>query len=580
MGYHYIALVGTGPAPTPPQLDEAQLAFLLGRGLRPALSSGAVSLFVPAETPVIRVPGGVVIGHLFSRDAAPLNARWPLRVASAECVAERLLAEYWGEYLLVQAGPEPTCGLRILREPSGAVACLYSFEGDTGFVTSDISLATGLGVQERRIDWGFVGQAVAYPHVNTARTGLAGVRELLPGRVLTAHAGRTDEREAWSPWAFVDAPHRHRAARDAAAEIHASVASVVGALADIDKAVMVELSGGLDSSIVAMCLRDTGARVECCTMVTPVPGADERPYAHHVADALEADLHVEMLGFGNARIDFRPPVPTVRPRMSVLQYVAHEAVHAAARSRGTTSFFSGGGGDTVFSYLQGPVPAADAFHERGLRAAATAVRDLSTLHQCTYWKAGRLTLRKLLRGPKLPCRAETSLLAGGFAAPDLQHPWFDAPCGILPGDRERIADLAGTQVFRESAPRSSTHWLRLPLLSQPVVEACLKAPSWMWIAGGENRALARAAFADLLPREVLERRSKGTFMNYFGAIHQRNARQMREYLLAGQLQAHGLLDADAVNRFFDTPLPPRDTSFMRVFDLCMVENWLRHQDQD
>ncbi|QDW67581.1 asparagine synthase C-terminal domain-containing protein [Luteimonas granuli] len=578
MGYHYIALVGSDTSGSPPWPDEEQVRSLRGQGMQSVFSAGPAVLFASPETPVLPVPGGVVIGHLFARDGSPAKPDGLPGLASQERFATHLLTEYWGEYLLLQVATGLATGLRILREPSGGVPCLYSFEKAVGFVTSDISLATGLGLARRRVDWSFIAQAVAYPHLQTARTGLSGLQELLPGCSLTWSSGRAEVRDAWLPWAFVREPHRHHDPREAAAEIRTTIASVVRAWAETDRNIMVELSGGLDSSIVAMSLRGTSAEVTCCTMVTPVPGADERPYAREVADALGVELHVETLGFGNARFDFTPPVLTARPRMSVLQFVAHEAVHVAACKHGSTSFFSGGGGDTVFSYLQGPVPAADAFRERGVRAAVTAIQHLSMLHQCTYWKAGWLTLRKLLRGSKIPCKADTSLLAPSFAVPDVHHPWFAVPPEeILPGDQERIADLAGTQVFRESAPRGSTHWLRLPLLSQPVVEACLKAPTWMWIAGGENRALARSAFADLLPRNVLERRSKGTFMNYYGAIYQRNKRQMRDYLLTGHLRERGLLQPIALETFVDTSLPPRDTSFMRVFDLCMIENWIRHQ---
>ena len=117
----------------------------------------------------------------------------------------------------------------------------------------------------------------------------------------------------------------------------------------------------------------------------------------------------------------------------------------------------------------------------------------------------------------------------------------------------------------------------MPLLSQPVVEACLKVPSWMWIAEGRNRAIARDAFADVLPPDILHRRSKGTFMNYSGAVYRQNKSRLREYLLTGQLEGHGLLDTDSLRQFFDRELGTRDDRFMRIFDLCAVENWIRHQ---
>jgi asparagine synthase (glutamine-hydrolysing) len=99
----------------------------------------------------------------------------------------------------------------------------------------------------------------------------------------------------------------------------------------------------------------------------------------------------------------------------------------------------------------------------------------------------------------------------------------------------------------------------------------------MTIADGRNRAVARNAFADLLPPEVLHRRSKGTFMSYSGAVYQRNKVQLREFLLSGALQQHQLLDVAALQQFFKADLPPRDNSFMRVLELSMIENWVRHQ---
>ena len=119
--------------------------------------------------------------------------------------------------------------------------------------------------------------------------------------------------------------------------------------------------------------------------------------------------------------------------------------------------------------------------------------------------------------------------------------------------------------------------MRFPLLSQPVMEACLRAPSWMWIAGGRNRAIARTAFSDVLPPDVLNRQSKASYMSYLGAVYERNKHQIEEFLLSGRLRSQGLLDTRAISTFFSQPLQPGDRTFLRMFDLCMVENWVRHQ---
>ncbi|WP_337244685.1 asparagine synthase C-terminal domain-containing protein [Luteimonas sp. gir] len=577
MGYRYLGLLPIEPSRNGIALSPEQSASLCAQGMRQVDAPWPMTLFVGEETPALPVPAGVVVGHVFSRDGAQLEANTFASTAGPRTLDDHLLTQCWGEYLLIRRAAPPAQGVTLLREPSGGVPCFY-FSGErVTVVTSDVSLASSLGLYRRQIDWNVIAWLLAYTHVNTAETPLDGVKELLPGCALTLHDRTATVVPAWSPWRFAQAPHRHHSPERAASAIGTAVRTVVETWARIDKAVLMELSGGLDSSIVAACLKGDSANVTCSTLVTPVPGADERRYAQPVADMLGTQLHTTMLDIDEVSIDFDLPVQTARPRVSVLQQAANTAMTAVATSQGANSFFSGGGGDTVFCYSSGAVPAADAFKERGVRAGVRAIRDLSALHDCTYWKAGRLTLKKLARGARTPCKPNPMFLDASAVSPSPPvHPWFARPNGALPGDLERIAELAGTQVFREGAPRGATRWLRLPLLSQPVVEACLQAPTWMWIAGGRNRALARDAFADRLPRAVLERRSKGTFVSYSGAIYQRKRREMRAYLMEGHLRRQGLLDARVLEAFFATNLHPRDTAFMRIFDLCMVENWLRH----
>jgi asparagine synthase (glutamine-hydrolysing) len=263
--------------------------------------------------------------------------------------------------------------------------------------------------------------------------------------------------------------------------------------------------------------------------------------------------------------------------MMPLQYAVDLAMQAAGRSHDAASHFTGGGGDTVFCYLGTAAPAVDAFREVGIGAGLAAIRHLSLLHNCTLWRAARVTAKKLLREPKSPRKADLTFLAPAITTGNPgAHPWLDHPRNALPGDHERIADLVGTQLFRDCAPRGAKR-CRMPLLSQPVVEVCLRTPSWMAIADGRNRAIARNAFADLLPPEILHRRSKGTFTNYYGALYRRNKTQLGEFLLSGVLQQHQLLDIAALQQLFKKDPSPRDHSFLRVFELCMIENWVRHQ---
>ena len=89
--------------------------------------------------------------------------------------------------------------------------------------------------------------------------------------------------------------------------------------------------------------------------------------------------------------------------------------------------------------------------------------------------------------------------------------------------------------------------------------------------------MARQAFADRLPSNVLNRKSKGTFTAYLGAIYRRRSPDMLRFLTEGSLQAQGILDADALQALATTSEPASEATFMRLFHLCAVENWVQQQ---
>src|SRR3546814_6979378 len=94
-----------------------------------------------------------------------------------------------------------------------------------GFVTSDISIPVSLGLCERYVDWDYVAHALNFTHLRSARTGIAGVSELLPGCVLTVRRGTTDVHTAWSPWNYVSKDLRFQDHAEAASSIRRAVSA-------------------------------------------------------------------------------------------------------------------------------------------------------------------------------------------------------------------------------------------------------------------------------------------------------------------------------------------------------------------
>lgn len=543
--------------------------------------SASAKVFVSTDVPTLTIPGhSLIVGQVFNKDGQRISQRLDLN-GSARQITHHLLQNTWGNYLAIFVGSQDSSAITLLRDPSGAVPCVYSLANGEGFITSDIDVAVGLGLYRREVDWEAIAHSLNFPYLRPARTALRHVRELLPGCTLTCRKTDVSSQCAWSPWRFVEKGIRHENPCVAAQDIRAAVSSVVGALSTMDHKFVVELSGGLDSSVVATCLCDTSPRALFCTLVMPVAGTDERPYARLVTDALGRELFPVKVGFDNVRFEFPVPRSSVVPAIGILQNATNEAWEKTGARYGVDSFFSGGGGDTVFCYLKTAAPAADAFMERGVSKGIAAIGNLATLHQCTVFKAGRLALKKILQRPRTAWKEDTALLNPACVTTVSEyHPWMDVPSDALPGDREKIYDLIGTQLFRKATPRGIGRAMHFPLLSQPVMEACLKVPAWMWIADGRNRAVARQAFADRLPRGILDRRSKGSYTGYLATVYTRNKLKMHEFLEEGQLRAHGLLDRPALTNFFAKDLALRELSFLRIFDLCAAENWVRQQGHD
>src|SRR3569833_951549 len=91
------------------------------------------------------------------------------------------------------------------------------------------------------------------------------------------------------------------------------------------------------------------------------------------------------------------------------------------------------------------------------------------------------------------------------------HPWLSpeatrvTPKGIL----RHVMSISLPPAYYSSFSRDAYPERTFPLLSQPLVELCLRVPTHVLIKGGRDRALARRAFEGHLPSEIVRRAAKG-----------------------------------------------------------------------
>lgn len=522
---------------------------------------------------------GLVLGALFdAHDDKPVSliAEHEFR-AMAASRGQRLIDHYWGGYLAFLRPPDQG-SVAIVRSPLGELPCYFIKLADSVVLASNPRLLSQFCGCPLGVDWTGLAQQLLVRELRRRDTCLENVRELRGGERLSVRQGAIVTDTLWSPWAWGTPERAIPSSREAAERLRSKALACIDARAREHGQVLLKLSGGLDSSIVAACMSGAGRSYDSVTLVTQDPSGDERAYARLVASHFKVPL---MEAFRQVEhVDVARSLAKDLPRPSVPGFLQESRRIAAdaARARGAAVVFDGGGGDNLFCALQSAAPVADcvisAQHPRFIGATATSIARLadSSVTKVLWRGIHRAWNRR--RPYRWPVDGRfLSPAAKEYAAGATAHPWLQAPAEILPGKMGHIALLAAAQSYVEGQDPEQMPPLVAPLLAQPLVELCLRIPSWLWFDQGRNRAVARQAFARHLPEPVIARRSKGTPDSFVAQIYETYRARIREMLLDGQLATQGLLDLYGLARAFDDPRPVQGQDFNRIMTLVDAEVW-------
>lgn len=434
---------------------------------------------------------GVIVGNVFQRHG-PARGIAQLDVASADAICDsggvHLLAKYWGGYCaFLSAGT----GLDVIRDPSAALGCYWVHQqGYFAFASHCGVLFDALGATPE-LDWGEIARSLWAAGLPVKETALEGVEEVLPGTALSIEESGRQQRMIWNPWDHVT-PQR-RGDMDHPASLRRVVEMTISAWSSPFERVLLGVSGGLDSSIVASCLARGTRMLTCLTMATTDPDGDERPFARLLCDHIGADLEEAFYDIDDVDFDKSTAEHLPRPIGRTVALAYDAAFLRAAARRGIDVFFTGNGGDNVFGFSQSARPLFDRLLAEGLSAGLfSTLFDICKLTGCSPWQAiGAAARFAPVARRSYPWRPDPRFLArdvvADFGQPHLTHPWLDAPKSALPGKAAHIASLLRIQQHLGVSGRSTFAPIVDPLMSQPVVETCLSMPSWEWCAGGVNR---------------------------------------------------------------------------------------------
>lgn len=538
---------------------------------------------------------GVLIGAAFERLSDPTNDAAAPRFRPTPEQAEQIVASRgrwlvehtWGNYVAVLRDPAAN-RTWVLKDPTGSLPCLSTtFQGvhvifgniadliDTQLFKFTINDSY---LRDRVLHGGILNQ----PSLNEVRTCYRGecVELGQPSQPSVFH---------WDPLSFVAPSAALEDPEFAARAIRSTVRSCTGTLCSDHQSVLHRLSGGLDSSIIAACLADVPARprLACYTYFTPGGRSDERPWARLAAGRYQLQ-HEEHSAIADQiplpKVMSLPPL--VEPTASMGYLLRNTLEQQIVREHQATAVFCGDGGDSGFCGDTFAYAVSEYLQRHGLRPHALRLAaGVAALTEESTWTVMMKSLRRWRRGAGMEHQRKTLMsvstlvdegLRASYAdAAGFPHPWLShlptVPWSLV----RRLGTLLATPEFYNVVPGIDAPEVLAPLYSQPAMELFLRIPVDVHFQGGRERGLARQAFAQDVPAEILRRNWKDRAPGFIDRLVERHRGFLRELLLDGVLVEARLLSRKAVEealseRVSKSPVYPGE--LLRHLD---VEIWAR-----
>lgn len=533
-----------------------------------------LGVYGPHPPPRLAVGSWTLIGDAFDRERVTLP---PTIAGDLYDYERKLLSRFWGRFVGVRTGSTGELSM-LLRDPSGALECVVWSHRDLTVATSSPPAWLIEALRpEWRINYPRLAKVLRNPLLSAGPLPLDGPVSISPGTVQPLPLS-LPATMIWTPSVFVRRGLDERlTAHEAADRLRSAIDESVKGLAGTSSALAAEVSGGLDSSLVAASLvhQELGPIVLWLNAYGETKQSDERVYVQALSQALGISPQSVALSTGLVTMAGLETISgDVRPGLNGLDIQQDLDWGERLLRAGATAVMTGKGGDSVL--VQGATP--DIFTDLWLsgKRRALSTKDtvqLAALNECSIWTMILEARRHERQGTALPLR-DDGLLSPSVDA-SWMHPWLEHCDSFGPAKRLQIAGVIDNISRHAPSLQNQVVDVLHPLCAQPVVEACLSIPAPMMTFGGRDRGLARHAFSDRLPPLILDRRSKGDLTSLYGRRMLESLDVLRPLLLDGHLASNGIIDRAAAEA-----LLTRDSLMWRgrygeIMMAAAFEGWAR-----
>jgi asparagine synthase (glutamine-hydrolysing) len=407
--------------------------------------------------------------------------------------------------------------LYLTRDRAGVKPLYYTIRNNQLYFASEIKTLLALVGARQKINLQAVGEYLIQSLQDTSdATFFSNIFSITPGSYarisLSATQLQVNPVQYWDPFA---ASINQDDLKHPVDKVHEIVMDAVKLRLRADVPVGVLLSGGVDSSIIAACVkRIVGHESDNITVLSAVsPGmlGDESPFIDRVASHLELNpIKVSTAWGADESMALLRKVTWVNDTpLGSFSNVAFYLLMQRAREVGIKVILSGQGADELFCgykkylafYLQQLLRRKDFI---GLiKTGFKFWRNGVGLSQFNFTEARRYMNRKVdneTLGPEL--KKSFKPLKLGMAGTDISHrQWLDY----------RNFSVPYLTHYEDRSSMAFSREVRLPFLDYRLVELMLNAPIESKLFKGWTKYSLRKAFAKWLPPEIAWRKDKQGF---------------------------------------------------------------------
>lgn len=490
--------------------------------------------------------------------------------------------------------------LHLLRDPIGIKPLFVTEQAGGTWFSSEMKGLLALPGLRFDLRTAALAEQLAYMYVPEPLTPYQQIRKVEPGVCFSYRDGRLVASQRL--FAHLQPQAMLRSEDEAVQALRTAFDAAVRRQMMADVPVSMFLSGGLDSSAVALHAVQAGAVVKDAYTIAFHPDdqrhdaqSDDLHHARLMADRLGIELKVI-----TAERDFLGLLPQLVPFMedgfSDPAAINTYLISDGARRDGVKVLLSGQGADEylggyrrylaerglgalpgplrgLLGAMHGLLPATlpgrfNAVNRRVRRLAELAGQTPQDRLRAMYTWSPEATVRGLLRDDPGRSAAEA------FDACVARHADTDVLRTMMAVDQQY--DLLSLNLcYTDRMSMAASVEARVPFLDFDLVRTMNAIPMAMKVRGGQGKHVFKRAMTPALPREIVYREKAGFGLPIRAWLRQGSA-MVDHYLDGARLQRQGLYDAAAVRRLLDAQFGGAADHSHTLLTLLCQQLWLEH----